>query len=250
MFASGRFASPWDLTRVDILNCIGAALLVIGVLAVAWPWRALRIGMALALTLAFTALAPLTWDSALAARLPMALAPYVDGRRPGSFFPPFPWAGFAALGAAAGMVLPVVRRSGREAHLFAGMALAGAAAIPLALWSDRVSPAVYPRYDFWHTSPAYFAVKTGVVLLVLGLAFVADRLPGQGWIRQLGRTSLLVYWVHLEVIYGDHVVPGARGALSLGEAVAAIATLTLAMLALSYARTARRRTRLPSAVTA
>jgi uncharacterized membrane protein len=170
----------------------------------------------------------------------MALAPYVDGRRPGSFFPPFPWAGFAALGAAAGMVLPVVRRSGREAHLFAGMALAGAAAIPLALWSDRVSPAVYPRYDFWHTSPAYFAVKAGVVLLTMAAAYLLDRLPGQGPIRQLGRTSLLIYWVHLEIVYGSYVVPGWRGSLPLGQAVAAVATLMLVMLALSYARTARK----------
>ncbi len=251
MFASGRFGSPWDLIRVDVLNCIGASLLVVGILAVAWPRRGARITAALTLAAAFVALAPLTWDSDLARRLPAALALYIDGRRTGSFFPPFPWAGFAALGAAFGMVLAAARQNGREARLFAAMAVIGALALPVSLWADRLSPAVYPRYDYWHTSPAYFALKAGVVLLVLGAAFIADRLPGQGPIRQLGRTSLLVYWVHLEVIYGDHVMPAARGALSLEDALVAVALLTLAMLALSYARTTRRkRTRLPSTVVA
>ena len=82
-------------------------------------------------------------------------------------------------------------------------------------------------------------VKVGIVLLTMAAAYVFDKLPGRGPIRQLGRTSLLVYWVHLEIIYGDHVVPGARGNLPLGQAVVAVAILMLAMLALSYARTAR-----------
>jgi uncharacterized membrane protein len=237
MYASGRFSAPWDLLRVDILNCIGASLLVVGVVALPWPRRGVRIAAALAIAAAVSGLAPLTWDSALAAKLPTGLAGYVDGRRPGSFFPPFPWAGFAALGAAAGVILAAVRAHGREAWLFGTMGILGAALIPLGLWADRTLPAVYPRYDFWHTSPAYFAVKAGVVLLTMAAAFVLDRLPGQGWIRQLGRTSLLVYWVHLEIVYGDYVVPGARGNLALDEAVLAICVLTLAMLALSYART-------------
>lgn len=238
MYASGRFSAPWDLLRVDILNCIGAALLIVGVAAMPWPRRALRIAAALAIAAAVSGFAPLTWDSALAARLPQGLAGYIDGRRPGSFFPPFPWAGFAALGAAAGILLAGWRGRALEGRLFAAMGILGAVLIPLGLWADRTLPAVYPRYDFWHTSPAYFAVKTGIVLLTMAAAYVLDRLPGQGWIRQLGRTSLLVYWVHLEIVYGDHVVPRFRGTLALDEAVAAITALMLAMLALSYARTA------------
>jgi uncharacterized membrane protein len=237
MFASGRFGAPWDLLRVDILNCIGASLLVVGMLALPWPRRGARIAAALAIAVAIAVITPLTWDSALAAALPPGLAGYIDGRQPGSFFPPFPWAGFTALGAAGGVLLASWR--GREARLFGAMGVLGAALIPLGLWADRVSPPVYPRYDFWHTSPAYFAVKTGIVLLAMAAAYLLDKLPGQGPIRQLGRTSLLVYWVHLEVIYGDHVVPSARGSLPLGQAVAAVGVLMLAMLALSYARTAR-----------
>ena len=239
MFASGSFRAPGDLVRVDILNCIGAALLVTGVFALAWPARRARIAAATGLAAGIAALTPLAWDSAFADALPAGIAGYVDGRRPQSFFPPFPWAGFAALGAVAGILLPAWRARGRERWLFAALAVLGALAIPAGLWADRALPAVYPRYDFWHTSPAYFAVKAGIVLLTMAAAFLLDKLPGQGWIRQLGRTSLLVYWVHLEVIYGDHVVPAARGALPLGTAVLAVTALLFAMTGLSYARTAR-----------
>jgi uncharacterized membrane protein len=241
MFASGRFRTPIDLLRVDILNCIGVALLLAGVVALPWPRRGVRLCVALALAAGVAAVAPLTWDSALADALPYGLAGYIDGRHPGSFFPPIPWAGFAALGTAAGIVLAAWRAKGWEPRLFAALGILGAAAIPLALWADRALPAVYARYDFWHTSPAYFAVKAGVVLLTMASAFLFDKLPAQGWIRQLGRTSLLVYWVHLEIIYGEHVASAARGRLPLPEAVAAVFALTLAMVALSYARDGRLR---------
>jgi len=243
MFASGRFRAPGDLLRVDILNCIGAALLLAGVVALPWPRRGARIGAALALAAGVAAVAPLTWDSELSRRLPYGIAGYVDGRHPGSFFPPVPWAGFAALGAASGVVLAAGRPRGWEPRLFAALGLIGAAAIPIALWADRTLPAIYARYDFWYTSPAYFAVKAGVVLLTVAAAYLLEKLPGQGWVRQLGRTSLLVYWVHLEIVYGDYVVPAARGTLPLGEAVAAVLALLLAMIALSYARTANWRAR-------
>jgi hypothetical protein len=120
---------------------------------------------------------------------------------------------------------------------FGALAAAGAAAIPLALWVDGHAPAVYPVYDFWHTSPTYVAIKCGVVLVLFALAFVLDRLPGPSALRQLGRTSLLVYWAHLEIVYGKWIAPGLRGTLSVEEAAWGVAVLALAMLALSIART-------------
>ena len=55
--------------------------------------------------------------------------------------------------------------------------------------------------------------------------------------RQLGVTSLFIYWLHLEVVYGQWVAPGARGTLAIGDAVWGVVALVLAMLAASFART-------------
>jgi hypothetical protein len=96
---------------------------------------------------------------------------------------------------------------------------------------------VYPVYDFWRTSPTYVVLKCGVLLLLFALAFLLDRLPGPSALRQFGRTSLLVYWAHLEIVYGKWIAPGLRGKLSVEEAGWGVVILVLLMLALSIART-------------
>ena len=93
MFASGRFRAPWDLLRVDILNCIGAALLLVGGLALPWPRRGARIAAALAIAVGDRRAGASHLGLGAGARLPAGLAGYVDGRQPGSFFPPVPVGG-------------------------------------------------------------------------------------------------------------------------------------------------------------
>ena len=48
--------------------------------------------------------------------------------------------------------------------------------------------------------------KLGVTLLMLASALRVDALRrqqgGWSWVRQFGTTSLLVYWVHIELVYG------------------------------------------------
>jgi fucose 4-O-acetylase-like acetyltransferase len=64
---------------------------------------------------------------------------------------------------------------------------------------------VYPKSDFWLNSPGLILIKLGVVLITLAMAFLWINVSGpQRWslFRQLGMTSLLVYWVHIELVYG------------------------------------------------
>lgn len=239
MFASGSFAVPADLLRVDVLNCIGVSLLLVA-LSLAPPTTKGRVAASFALAAAIALATPLLWDAPWWKGWPAALAGYVTGRVPNALFPLFPWATFAALGAACGLLLARARAGGREGIAIAVMAAAGAAAIPAALVLDRHAPPVYPAYDFWYTSPTYTLLKCGVALLLLGLAYLMDRVPGPSALRQLGRTSLLVYWVHLEIVYGQWVAPGARGRLSIEEAALGVIVLALAMLALSIGRTRAR----------
>jgi len=53
---------------------------------------------------------------------------------------------------------------------------------------------------------------------------------------QLGQTSLLVYWVHIEFVYGRFSILPKRGC-AIGTATFGLAVIFLAMLALSMART-------------
>ncbi|HEY6944528.1 MAG TPA: hypothetical protein VI431_05255, partial [Candidatus Acidoferrum sp.] len=55
-------------------------------------------------------------------------------------------------------------------------------------------------------------------------------------IIQLGNTSLLVYWVHIEFVYGRFsILP--KGQCSALKATAGLLTIFLAMVLLSVART-------------
>lgn len=236
MFTSGRFLIPGDLLRVDILNAIAGGLLLAALAGVAWPdWRARAI-VPLLVAAAMAVATPYAWDGGLARRLPQPLGAYLSGRVHNALFPLFPWSAFAVLGAAAGVLLSRARQAGREPLFAAGCAALGVVAFRLGFWLDRVSPVVEPRYDFWYTSPHFFLVKAGVVLVTVAAAWVLDRLPGQEWVRRMGRTSLLIYWAHLEIVYGDHVLPRPRGSLSVEEALAGVALLAAAMLGLSHLR--------------
>jgi uncharacterized membrane protein len=239
MWVSGGFGPAADLLRVDVLNCIAVSLLLVAATLGAEPAR-LRAGISLALSAVIALATPLVWDGAWWHGWPTAIAGYATGRVPGAVFPVFPWAAFALLGAGCGGVLAVARAHGKEGRTIAALALVGAAAIPIALLGDRHFPSLYPTYDFWYTSPAFALVKAGVLLGVLGLAYLADALPGPSALRPLGRASLLVYWVHLEIVYGRWIAPGARESLSIEEATWGVIALALAMLALAVGRTTAR----------
>ena len=65
---------------------------------------------------------------------------------------------------------------------------------------------LYPKSEFWLDSPGLIVIKLGVVMLVIGFAYLwtcaCRSRASWSWVRQLGTTSLLVYWVHIELVYG------------------------------------------------
>jgi fucose 4-O-acetylase-like acetyltransferase len=116
-------------------------------------------------------------------------------------------------------------------------ALAGCALI---VGSQQLAnlPSLYAKSEFWLNSPLMILIKMGVILLLLAFAFLwtkhtADR---WSWVRQLGTTSLLVYWVHIELLYGRWLGSWHSG-LSIAECTVAAVVMILAMVLLSAIRT-------------
>jgi hypothetical protein len=83
-------------------------------------------------------------------------------------------------------------------------------------------------------------MRCGILLVILFLIYVWCRWgfaqKGFSPIIQLGNTSLLVYWVHIEFVYGRFSILPKRQC-SLLKASAGLLTIFLAMLALSLIRT-------------
>ena len=87
--------------------------------------------------------------------------------------------------------------------------LAGAAGlvfVAAARWLDAQPHQLYAIYDYWHTSPNFFLIRVGMLLAILTASYAWCRWGAGQWgfspLIQLGQASLLVYWVHLEFVYG------------------------------------------------
>ena len=99
---------------------------------------------------------------------------------------------------------------------------------------------LYSKAEFWLNHPLQILTKLGVTLLVLSLAFVWTRWGSKegawSFVRQFGMTSLLVYWVHIELVYGRWFF-FLKDRLNVPQTIAAAAIVILLMLALSLIRT-------------
>jgi uncharacterized membrane protein len=255
--------APWsDLFRVDILNTIGVSMMQIGVMcwianfkmddyAQALPPRSTAQGaspvvFALLTAAVISALTPLLWTTWRPRFLPWELETYINGvhnlGKPQPWlFPIFPWTAFAFAGLAFGFLLMSERAQKLGAGFFAVAATAGVGIIYLAKFLDSRSLQIYPTFDFWHTSPEFFMMRVGLLLLLVLLAYVWCRWgmgqKGFSPLIQLGNTSLLVYWVHIELVYGKFSILPRRSQSIAGASLGLLA-IFLMMLAVSLLRTA------------
>lgn len=269
---SWGWAPKSDLLRVDILNTIGLSMMLMGLLCwivlaltssqentaegaaslprlwrQGWgiPLRTLLVLAALGTSLLISLLTPLLWTTWRPRFLPWPLESYLNGVHnlgmPQPWlFPIFPWTGFAFAGLAVGFILQNPWTRAREPKVFFSLGAAGVALIEFSRWLDAQPRQLYPVYDYWHTSPEFFIVRVGILLVILTGAYVWCRwgLAQAGFspLIQLGQASLLVYWVHIEFVYGRVSILAKRSQTITGATVG-LAIIFLAMLALAYIRT-------------
>jgi hypothetical protein len=153
-------------------------------------------------------LGPFVWALNLSPALPLALGSYLDSSS-GSPFPLFPFASFVLAGTLAGSFL------GREARKSRGKK-AVQVGFALVILGLLLAFLLEGRVDFWGVSPAYVSIRLGGLLLLLRLVEEAARrkLPGILALALLGRETLLVYVLHLLLLFG-----GITGYALLGDYV-------------------------------
>jgi uncharacterized membrane protein len=177
--------------------------------------------------------------------LPWPLESYINGCHnlgvpQGWLFPLFPWAAFAFAGLAAGFILFSDRARNQTAKTLALFAAVGAVAILAAYGFDHSSFHLYSVYNYWHTSPNFLMMRVGLLLVISLLSYAWCRwgLATRGFspLIQLGQTSLLVYWVHIEFVYGRFSILPKR-VQTISSASRGLLDITLFMLILSLLRT-------------
>lgn len=238
--------APWtDLFRVDVLNMIGISIAGMG--AVCWiaRTRAANAALAAAVSLGIAMATPPLWTTWRPDWLPWWIESYINGvHTMGTpqpwLFPLFPWSAFAFAGLAVGMLLFGDWPAKHPAKAVGVLGAGGVGLFFLAQSLDSSSFQLYASYDYWHTSPNFFLARLAVLLMLMLVGFAYCQWgPGKlkfSPLMQLGQTSLLVYWVHIEFVYGAFsILP--KTAESIPMATVGLGMIFVAMLLLSMART-------------
>jgi uncharacterized membrane protein len=245
-----------DLLRVDVLNTIGVSMMLMGVVCCivlsanhredgyAQSTRTALIASAVCVAAVLALLAPMIWTTWRIPGLPWPIESYINGVNQSGvpqpwLFPIFPWTGFAFAGMALGFFLQSAWARERETSVLLGAGGAGIVLVELARWLEA-RPQLYAAYDYWHTSPNFFLIRVGMLLMILSACYAWCRWGLGQWgfspLIQLGQASLLVYWVHLEFVYGRFSILPKRSE-SLSTASWGLLIIFLCMLLMAFLRT-------------
>ncbi len=258
LFRLQEFLIAWgwapksDLLRVDVLNMIGLSMILMALvcglalrLASQSRQRTTLVATAIASSALIALLAPPLWTTWRPTWMPWPLESYINGCHnlgvPQPWlFPIFPWSALAFAGLAAGFLLfsEWARAHATKALVVSG--ISGAVLILVARALDHSSIQLYRIYDYWHTSPNFLVTRVGILLVIALLSYAWCRWGLATWgfspLIQLGQTSLLVYWVHIEFVYGRFSILPKR-AVGIRTASSGLLTIFLMMLILSLLRT-------------
>ena len=230
------YARPEEMKHfynVDVLQCTGSGLLILFLLRIfIKPDRVFHTVITV-IAAAVIVLSPVAWNIDFSRYLPLPLACYFNDMH-GSFFPVFPWHGFLFGGASLCMYIVNAKASGRyelfmkRAFKFSGIIAAAATAV--VTWLS-----LQPWYSI-KTSPLFFIERFAIIIFLLCLFSIYYKKRGEreSLFLEIGRESLLIYWLHLQIIYrniwdGKTLEAIVSRSFSFGESMAASLILILIM---------------------
>ena len=133
----------------------------------------------------------------------------------------------AVSGGAVGALIATAREERAERRLHAILGAIGVALVILGFYTAGRS-SIYASSSFWTSSPTWFAIRLGILMVALTAIYAceagfaalkgratqveargrATRDVAQGFspaidpLARLGRSSLFIYWIHVELVYG------------------------------------------------
>jgi uncharacterized membrane protein len=236
------WAHPRDLLKVDILNIMGPSMMLAALLWGSARTTAGRVAWLAGATVMTVLLTPFARTLPVLSALPDPIEAYIRPVGAMSNFVFFPWSAFVFAGAFIGIVLDDARTDAQERRANLTFATAGlvlAAAAYQASYFPSALPSWYPSTNFWTTSASFFFLRVGLLIAAVGAAWFWESRPlaadKPSPLRQLGRSSLFVYWIHVELVYGFFSI-GLRKSTSWAGTWIAYAVFVVLMLACTIAK--------------
>ena len=195
-----------SLLRVDILNIMGPSMVGAALLWTLAPGARSAAALCAGFATLLAMVTPLIRTASWLGSLPPALQWYISPTGNHSTFTLFPWSGFVFAGAAFGALLAMVDRR-VEGTALGRLALVGGLLAGGPVRYASTLPSIYVASSFWTTSPTYFGMRVGMLMLTLAGLFamtpIASKAPALfGMLARFGSHSLFVYWIHVELVYG------------------------------------------------
>ena len=223
---------------VDVLQCIGVGLLVLFALRLIIKSNKIYLYSLIGLTILVAMISPIFWKSEFTNYLHPVIANYFN-RLNGSLFPVFPWLNFILIGAIFSKYFLESARNNKELKFIKATTLAG---LIMLLSGHLFYSGLFPGYlTSILPNPVFFIERLGYVFVATSICwYYADwRKTKQSFVIDAGRESLLIYWLHLLVIYSS-MFGGKSLANSLGPNLNLVesigVTIALMVLMVSIAK--------------
>ncbi len=189
-----------QLFMVDILQCIGIGLLVLLFAKIIFTNEKsfyIFITVVLFFVVFFSWV---FWKIDFNNFLPIPLASYFNAMN-GSLFPVFPWFNFLFAGALVSKFYIDARNKNDEKSFIRKITMIG---IGFLIVGDLLLRVVVPKnLEIIRPHPVFFFERLGAVFTILGVCwyYVRNKENYSSFILDASRESLLVYWLHLQVIF-------------------------------------------------
>jgi uncharacterized membrane protein len=223
-----------SLFTVDILQCIAVGLLFLLFARMIFKNEKQYYLLIFISLIIILVVSPIAWKMDLNNYLPIPLASYLN-RMNSSLFPALPWFNFIFAGALIAKPYISAKESNDEINFSRKLFIIGtisffACIIILNFLLPPVLKGIIPN-------PFFFLERLAVVLVLLSACwyYLEKSTRHVGFILDVSRESLLVYWLHLQLIYrnifnGESLISIYGDKLSLIEAVLMTIILTVLMI--------------------
>lgn len=190
-----------NFLAVDVLQCIGVGLLFLFLTRLLIKSDKIYNYFLIASLVAVTFISPFFWQIEFANYVPLFAANYFN-RLHGSLFPIFPWLNFLLAGAIFAKYFVEARDRNEEEKFINISAITGLVVL--------VSGHIFYSGLFSKTltlilpNPIFYLQRLGYIFVLFYLCWIIDRKTNikNTFIMDASRESLLVYWLHLIIIFG------------------------------------------------
>jgi uncharacterized membrane protein len=230
-------ATPEEISgfiNVDILQCIAFGLLVLFLLRLIIKKDSIFMWLIFFLGAFSVWIAPYFWNTNASHSLPMFLSNFLT-KKDGSFFPLVPWLGFMFLGGVICSYFIKAQEKGTTKIFFRNLSLAGL--VFVLVGHLCITEGFFLQVKMPPPNYLFFLLRLGYVFLIFSSCWFFENRIGlkENYILDVSRESLVVYWLHLQIIFrkvvGDWSLQDfVHQSLNVAEAVAVTLVFIIAMM--------------------